>query len=140
METPLKVACALLEDSGRVLIARRKRGLSNAGLWEFPGGKVEPGESDRACLIREFMEEFALEIEAGGFFMESAPAGSGILLRAYFARPIGQFRHLQDHDSLVLVSPAGLGAYALSPADKPIAERLAASGFPPSLADGEINN
>lgn len=58
----LVVACALVDTDGRVLIARRPEGKSMAGLWEFPGGKVEPGETPEEALIREIREELTIEV------------------------------------------------------------------------------
>ncbi len=58
----LVVACALVDADHRVLIAKRPAGKAMAGLWEFPGGKIEPGETPEACLIRELKEEIALDV------------------------------------------------------------------------------
>ncbi len=57
----LVVACALVDADGRVLIAQRPEGKQLAGLWEFPGGKVEPGETPEDCLVRELREELGIE-------------------------------------------------------------------------------
>jgi 8-oxo-dGTP diphosphatase len=59
----LVAACALIDSDGRVLIAQRPQGRSMAGLWEFPGGKVESGETPEAALIRELKEELAIEVK-----------------------------------------------------------------------------
>ncbi len=58
----LVVAIALFDDRGRVLLAQRPEGKSMAGLWEFPGGKIEPGETPEAALVREIAEELAIQI------------------------------------------------------------------------------
>ena len=62
LPTVLVVAVALIDVDGRVLIAKRPQGKSLAGLWEFPGGKVEPGERPEAALIRELREELGIEV------------------------------------------------------------------------------
>ena len=60
----LVAACVLLDSDGRILIAKRPPGRSLAGLWEFPGGKVEPGESPEHALVRELAEELGIDIAA----------------------------------------------------------------------------
>ena len=62
MNIVLVAACALVDPDGRVLIAQRPEGKPMAGLWEFPGGKVEPGETPEACLIRELEEELGIVV------------------------------------------------------------------------------
>jgi 8-oxo-dGTP diphosphatase len=130
MEAPRRIACALLFDSGRVLLARRKSGISNEGLWEFPGGKVEAGEGDQACVARELKEEFGLDARVGTHFMDNEFPPSGILLVSYFAKALGPFTYLLDHDSIAFEYPRALDRYAFSPADIPIAQALRASGAP----------
>ncbi|HVK68447.1 MAG TPA: (deoxy)nucleoside triphosphate pyrophosphohydrolase [Polyangium sp.] len=62
---PVLVAAAVLVEEGRVLLTQRKRGTHLAGAWEFPGGKVEPGEDPRAALVRELGEEIGMEVSVG---------------------------------------------------------------------------
>ncbi|MRG92828.1 (deoxy)nucleoside triphosphate pyrophosphohydrolase [Polyangium spumosum] len=62
---PVLVAAAVLVEEGRVLLTQRKRGTHLAGAWEFPGGKVEPGEDPRAALVRELVEEIGVEVSVG---------------------------------------------------------------------------
>ena len=66
-----KVTAAVIEKDGKILIARRKRDDSQAGKWEFPGGKLEAGETPEACLKRELREELGIETEVGAFFCSS---------------------------------------------------------------------
>jgi 8-oxo-dGTP diphosphatase len=63
--SPVLVAAAVLVEEGRVLLTQRKRGTHLAGAWEFPGGKVEPGEDPRAALVRELREEIGVEVSVG---------------------------------------------------------------------------
>jgi 8-oxo-dGTP diphosphatase len=129
----LLVACALVLDSGAVLIARRNKDRSNGGLWEFPGGKPEAGESEEESLRREFLEEFGLDIDVGDFFLESRTRperGGALVLRSYLARARGAISFLADHDAVAYERPEKLAEYAFSPADRPIAEALAAKGSP----------
>ena len=67
----IKVAAAIIISRGRILIARRGKGQSHEGLWEFPGGKVEPDENPQQCLERELLEELGLKVQAGRVLGES---------------------------------------------------------------------
>ncbi|MBE0639208.1 MAG: (deoxy)nucleoside triphosphate pyrophosphohydrolase [Bacteroidales bacterium] len=62
----IEVTCSIIEKDGKVLATRRASGSHLAGLWEFPGGKIEPGETDEECIIREILEELNLNIEIIG--------------------------------------------------------------------------
>jgi mutator protein MutT len=132
----LIVVAAVFEDRGRFLIARRRREKSNGGFWEFPGGKVENGESEADALVREIAEELKFEADVGSFLAEGRallPDGREIRLRAYrafsnFPPAGGNHDDLSDHDALVWVEPEALGAYSFTPADLPIVEFLRASG------------
>ena len=78
----LHVTAAVIEREGRVLVARRRGGDRFAGLWEFPGGKIEPGEAPRDCLRREILEELGLDVEVGaslGEYPYAPAAGSASL-------------------------------------------------------------
>jgi 8-oxo-dGTP diphosphatase len=103
--TVLVVAVALIDPDGRVLIAKRPEGKQLAGLWEFPGGKVEPGEAPEAAVHREIREELGVEVELGG---ELAGPDDGAwwltdryVMRLWLARITeGEPRPLVEHDAL----------------------------------------
>jgi 8-oxo-dGTP diphosphatase len=119
-----RVVAGIVEDeSGRYFVARRRAGKRAAGLWEFPGGKVEPGESDEAALAREFMEEFSVRVETAGPFMESrAP---GILLVCIRARMRGSPLSMIDHDAMAWLPPDKILSLPLTEPDVAVAAALA---------------
>jgi 8-oxo-dGTP diphosphatase len=123
------VCCGIAERDGKILIARRKRGSARAGLWEFPGGKVEGGESPEECLAREFLEELDLRIGEPSFFLENTHAYEDILIRllAYRVRILEGEPKALDHEELRFISLSELGAFDFSAADLPIASALALS-------------
>ena len=132
----LHVTAALVVEGGRVLVARRLRPVALAGLWEFPGGKVEPGESPRCALARELVEELGLEVEVGAFIARSVDAARPLVLDAYrCARLAGDPRPSPldaTHDAVRWVDAAELGALsaagALAPLDVPLAAAFLARG------------
>ena len=115
----LRVAAAVIEREGRVLIARRAAGKAHAGLWEFPGGKVEPGETPEQCLSRELREELGVTCAIGERITTStyADAGSAIELLAFRARHLTGAFVPTEHSELRWVPPSDLAAFAFSPAD-----------------------
>jgi 8-oxo-dGTP diphosphatase len=126
----IDVTAAILIENGRVLIARRKPGASQAGMWEFPGGKVQPGESPEAGLKREIREELGLDIAVGKFLGESmhAYADLSIRLLAYCARIEAGAPVLNDHAEVEWVRFEELGRFAFCAADMPFVRMLTA-GF-----------
>lgn len=121
------VTAAVVRKGGSVLLMRRAPGQSNAGLWEFPGGKLEPGETPRQCLEREMREETGVEGRAGAFVARSEYAypGGAISLEAYeFVVARGEIA-LRVHDALCYVTPREALKMALCPADVAIARHLA---------------
>jgi 8-oxo-dGTP diphosphatase len=122
----IDVTAAILIENGRVLIARRRPGASQAGMWEFPGGKVRPNESPAQCLKREIQEELGIEIAVGEFFGESVYAyeDKTIRLLAYRVRAEGGEMSRNDHAELAWVAIADLGRYRFCPADVPFTEKL----------------
>jgi 8-oxo-dGTP diphosphatase len=122
---------ALLEGSGeggpgRWLLARRRPGKSLGGLWELPGGKIEPGEAPEATLAREIREELGLEVEVGAFVgrVEHAYDFAVVALEAWRARIVGGAWEAVDHDAFAWVDRERAGAFALAPADIPLVALL----------------
>lgn len=128
----IKVAAAIIEnDQGLILIARLRKGKSQEGLWEFPGGKLEEGESPELCLIRELREEMNIEIEPYEFFgVNDHWYGSvHIHLIAYKARYMnGEKIVLVDHDEVRWVQREELQEYSFAPADVKFVEMIVRRG------------
>ena len=117
------VGAAILRD-GRVLAARRNAPPETAGGWEFPGGKVEPGETDAQALIRECLEELGVRIVPGTELGDQV-LSTGALLRVYLAELAdGEPRVLQDHDELRWLAAAELNDVRWLPADRAFVDRL----------------
>ncbi len=121
-----RVVAALAMQEKRILITRRSASEKNGGLWEFPGGKVEPGESDEHALSRELREELGVGSTTGCFFASTQyHYGHGAIeLVAYFTALSSSDFTLSVHDESRFVSIDTLLNYELSPADIPIAEAL----------------
>lgn len=110
----------------RVLVVLRAPGRALAGAWEFPGGKVEPGESLQECLVRELMEELGLRTRIGDIVTTSEYhyAHGSIQLVAMNATVLGGTVRLTVHDEVKWLLPADVAALPLAPADIPIAAKL----------------
>lgn len=125
-----QVTAAVIEKDGLLLIAQRRQGDTLAGKWEFPGGKIEPGETPEACLQRELMEEFGVETRIGAFICSSKFEYKHlpIELLVYRAEHVsGEFK-LNDHARIAWVSRADLAGYDFSSADIPVVKLLTAGG------------
>ena len=127
----LVVAAALIDASGRVLVQRRPPGKALAGLWEFPGGKVEPGETPEAALVRELEEELGIVVAGAALqpltFASAPLAERHLLLLLYLCRDwTGEPRAL-DATALAWHVPSGLRALAMPPADLPFIAVLEAA-------------
>lgn len=121
-----QVTAAVIEKDGKILIAQRKTGDALAGKWEFPGGKMEPGETPEQCLRRELMEEFGVDTRIGAYLCSSEFEYKHIHIEllAYRAEHLsGEFK-LNDHDNIAWVRPGELKEYDLSSADLPVAAML----------------
>lgn len=132
MSTPLfpVVAAAIVRADGRVLLQRRPRNKAMAGLWEFPGGKIESGETPERALARELQEELGIEIDAGlvrpACFASTPLGGRHLLLLLYLVSEwTGEPRALEASD-LAWVGPEEMRALPMPPADEPLVELLAA--------------
>jgi len=120
------VTAAVLRQGEAILLARRKPGQKQAGYWEFPGGKVEEGETLQACLEREIGEELGIAIRAGEVLATSdyCYEHGAIHLVALAAEMVSGNLLLTVHDQLAWVDAADLLRYQLAPADIPIARAL----------------
>lgn len=121
-----KVLAAILEKDGKLLIARRKKGDRYGGLWEFPGGKLEPGETPEEGLKRELREEFSIEASVEDFLCSvryTSPAFS-LELQAYKVNHVaGRFR-LHEHDDIRWVPLEETAQYPLTEPDVAIVRQL----------------
>jgi 8-oxo-dGTP diphosphatase len=122
------VAVALVDTDNRVLIARRPPGKSLAGLWEFPGGKIDPGETPEAALIRELREELGIEVElpclAPLTFASHSYAANHLLMPLYVCRRWTGFVAPQEGQTLKWVAPRALRDHPMPPADAPLIPAL----------------
>lgn len=120
----LVVAAALVDADGRVLLQQRSPHRQMAGLWEFPGGKVEPGELPEAALIRELKEELGIETDSACLApatFASAELGQGhLLLLLYICRKWRGTPQALDAAGLTWVRPHQMFALPMPPADKPL--------------------
>ena len=131
------VVCALIERGGRVLAARRPAGKTQALLWEFPGGKCEPGEAPAAALAREIREELQVEVMVGARLPDSFHdyGRFAITLIPFLAEvPAGTEPQPAEHAALQWCTRAELRSLAWAPADLPIVEHYLARPPPPSVS------
>ncbi|MCY0148662.1 (deoxy)nucleoside triphosphate pyrophosphohydrolase [Hoeflea sp. G2-23] len=120
----LVVACALVDADGRVLLSQRPKGKKLAGLWEFPGGKVEPGETPEAALIRELMEELGVATKTDCLapltFASHSYDEFHLLMPLFVCRRFeGSARGLEGQ-VLKWVRPRDMRTYPMPPADEPL--------------------
>ena len=124
----LVAACALVDADGRVLLARRPSGRPLAGLWEFPGGKVETGERPEEALIREMSEELGIIIAepclAPLTFASHSYPEFHLLMPLYACRRWQGTAEAKEGQELAWVRPNRMGEYAMPPADEPLRAML----------------
>jgi 8-oxo-dGTP diphosphatase len=111
----VRVVGAVIQRRGRVLMARRPEGRRHAGLWEFPGGKVEPGEDDRSALARELLEEMAVASVVGELVAEGTD--ERVVLACYRVEMLGEPVAL-FHDRLAWIPLDELASLPTPPADQ----------------------
>ncbi len=124
----LVAACALIDTDGRVLLARRPEGKSMAGLWEFPGGKLNPGETPEVALIRELREELGIDVAAACLapfaFASHAYDRFHLLMPLYLCRRWKGRPRAREGQTLAWVRPQQLADYPMPPADAPLVPLL----------------
>jgi len=120
----LVAACALVDADGRVLLAQRPEGKTLAGLWEFPGGKVEPGETPEETLIRELDEELGVTTKipclAPLTFASHTYDDFHLLMPLYVCRRFEGTAHGREGQAVKWVRPKALRDYPMPPADEPL--------------------
>jgi 8-oxo-dGTP diphosphatase len=121
-------AVALVDADGRVLLAQRPAGKPLAGLWEFPGGKVNPGETPEFALVRELAEELGIDVSASCLapftFASYAYPDFHLLMPLYVCRKWSGIPTAREGQRLAWVRPARLGDYPMPPADPPLVSML----------------
>ena len=124
----LVAAVALVDTDGRVLLAQRPAGKSMAGLWEFPGGKVDTGETPEAALIRELAEELGLDVTASCLapftFASHTYPDFHLLMPLYVCRKWSGIPSAREGQRLAWIWPARLADYPMPPADTPLVAAL----------------
>ncbi len=124
----LVAACALIDVDGRVLIAQRPAGKAMSGLWEFPGGKVEPGERPEDTVIREFREELDITIKepclAPLTFASHSYEDFHLLMPLFVCRKWHGMVRALEGQALKWVRPMRLRDYEMPPADEPLIPHL----------------
>ena len=124
----LVAACVLVDGQGQVLITRRPEGKPLAGLWEFPGGKIEAGETPEEALVRELKEELAIDIVLSRLtpvtFVSHAYPEFHLLMSVYTCRHWQGDMAANEGQGIAWVRPNALSAYAMPPADEPLKDTL----------------
>jgi 8-oxo-dGTP diphosphatase len=123
---PVAVCAAVIEQQGKILLTKRPEGKRQGGFWEFPGGKIDAGESPHHSLKRELQEELAIEIEVGPVLetVYHHYEWGSVLIIAYWCRWLaGEIQHIEVADH-AWVLPEQFAEYQILPADQPILDKL----------------
>ncbi len=128
-----EVTAGLIWKDGRLLISKRKDEGLLGGLWEFPGGKVEVGETHRECLARELDEELGIRVQVGDKYavVKHTYEHFRITLHVFYCRYVGGPPRARQVQRWVWVKPTELTKYDFPPADRLVIERLARDGIQP---------
>jgi 8-oxo-dGTP diphosphatase len=123
----LIVTAAVIEKDGKILVARRRKGLIAEGLWEFPGGKLEEGEDPRRGLERELEEELGVRARAGEQICTVPFSGAlkSFELVVFRTELLSDGFRMTDHDEIRWVAPAEMDESQFSKPDRPVVRRLA---------------
>jgi len=140
----IEVTCAIIRnDEDLVLVVRRSAGMSNGGKWEFPGGKIRPGEDHEDCIIREIHEELTIDIIITGTLdsVEHNYDDKSVRLIPFICDTLASKPHLTEHDEYRWVKPSALISLDLTAADIPVARQYAAqySIKPETHSENAIN-
>ena len=122
----IRVVAAVVEREGRLLLCRRPAGKRHAGLWEFPGGKLLPGESVTAAARRELAEELAVEVLAVGERLLALPDPGSVFVVEFYPVKIAGEPEALEHEELGWFRPEELPGLDLAPSDRAFAEWLSA--------------
>ena len=123
----LQVVAAVIEKDGKVLVARRRPGLVAGGMWEFPGGKVEDGETAEKCLERELEEELGVRTRIGKLLCSVPFSGATMAFKllAFRAELLSDSFVLTDHDEIRWQAPGDMDEALFSKPDRPVVRMLA---------------
>ena len=124
----LVAACALIDRDGRILLAQRPKGKAMAGLWEFPGGKIETGETPEAAIVRELKEELGIDTETSCLaplaFASHGYEDFHLLMPLYVCRKWAGVPTGLEKQKIAWVQKEKLGDYKMPPADVPLVAQL----------------
>jgi len=123
---PVAVAAAIIRRRGRIFIARRSSGNLH-GKWEFPGGKIEEGETPEECLVRELREELGISVVVGKRLTEVTYRykSGAVHLVVFLVKQVGGRIEPKEHEAIAWVAPEDFAFYDLAPADEPVARLIA---------------